>query len=329
MAGAQKISMHSTVSYQSALNHRTSRHIVQTEKVIQQNLTKLETMKMLQTRKRSRTSDHNNAKSPDTDICGPVEGQRLVPGKSKVEYEAEVKKAKVESSSESWTCSSEDELYDVTYQVSNSRANLNSKYRELYKLGSGGSGSVFAGLRLEDAFSVAIKYIPRKNVYYKKVVQKGVEYNLIDEVALMVKLVNCPAMVPMLDCYEFPEEVVIVMERPYPALDLLYYKDARLGELKEQDAKLILRQLLEASIQMHRDLKLENVLVELAHGFPRARVIDFGCGCLVKEGTYTDFAGPVRYASPEMYFAREYRAKPTTVYHLGTLLYDLFHHSGL
>uniref|UniRef100_A0A3B3Z613 non-specific serine/threonine protein kinase n=1 Tax=Periophthalmus magnuspinnatus TaxID=409849 RepID=A0A3B3Z613_9GOBI len=94
-----------------------------------------------------------------------------------------------------------------------------SKYRELDILGSGGFGSVFAGVRLDDAYNVAIKHIPRE--------KDGVEYNLINEVALMVKVSqgNCPATISLLDCYELPEEVILVMERPVPSMDLYDYKE--------------------------------------------------------------------------------------------------------
>ncbi|XP_072315322.1 serine/threonine-protein kinase pim-1-like [Eucyclogobius newberryi] len=195
-----------------------------------------------------------------------------------------------------------------------------------------GYGSVFEGVRLEDRFRVAIKHIACDKVNHTKVVQNGVEYNLIEEVALMVKVAHCPAVVPLLDCYEFPEEVVIVMERPYPALDLLEYKKARGGVLKEKDAKRILRQLVEASIQMHksgvfhRNLNLKNVLVEIGDRSHKAMIIDFGCGCLATEGTYTAYAGTLRYVPPEMYSSKVYRAEPTTVYHLGAILHDLLYH---
>lgn len=59
-----------------------------------------------------------------------------------------------------------------------------------------------------------------------------------------------------------------------------------------------MKQLVGAANQMHaagvfhRDLKLENILVEFHEGqsVPRLRVIDFGCGCLVRSG-YQSYSG--------------------------------------
>uniref|UniRef100_A0A3B4A7Y6 non-specific serine/threonine protein kinase n=1 Tax=Periophthalmus magnuspinnatus TaxID=409849 RepID=A0A3B4A7Y6_9GOBI len=208
------------------------------------------------------------------------------------------------------------------------RADFESKYRELHKLGSGGFGSVFAGERLDDACNVAIKHIPWE--------KNGVEHQLINEVAIMVKVSqgNCPAVVSLLDCYELPEEVILVMERPVPSMDLHDYKEFHGGVLEEEEAKVILRQMVEASIQMHnsnvfhRDLKLKNILVETDHSYPKVRVIDFGCGCLVKEGPYNYYSGTFSKAPPEWHSSKGYSAEPTTVFHLGALLYSLLHRTS-
>ncbi len=59
----------------------------------------------------------------------------------------------------------------------------------------------------------------------------------------------------------------------------------------------IMKQLVEAAIKMqsagvfHRDIKTENVLVETHSDGPRVRIIDFGCGCLIREKPFRRFAG--------------------------------------
>lgn len=62
---------------------------------------------------------------------------------------------------------------------------------------------------------------------------------------------------------------------------------------------MILRQLVDAAIDMHakgvfhRDIKLQNVLVQFDSGVPRVRLIDFGCGSFSTEMSYTSFRGMI------------------------------------
>ena len=125
-----------------------------------------------------------------------------------------------------------------------------------------------------------------------------------------------------------------------------------------------MKQLVEAAIDMHsrkifhRDLKLENILIQTTSEGPRVRIIDFGCGAVVGNDPYHSFAGTVllllfihllisgvisrtsqpvphplspyvlhtgtfEFAPPEFYLTQSYEALPTTVWQLGTLLFDL------
>lgn len=64
-------------------------------------------------------------------------------------------------------------------------------------------------------------------------------------------------------------------------------------------SQLILRQLVNAAKELHynqcifhRDIKLENILLETTSGVPRVRIIDFGLGCFAQINTlYENFRG--------------------------------------
>ena len=43
----------------------------------------------------------------------------------------------------------------------------------------------------------------------------------------------------------------------------------------------------------HRDIKLENILIETASNVPCARLIDFGCSRLVKDEPYYNYSGMI------------------------------------
>ncbi|XP_069389422.1 serine/threonine-protein kinase pim-2-like isoform X2 [Paralichthys olivaceus] len=73
----------------------------------------------------------------------------------------------------------------------------------------------------------------------------------------------------------------------------------------------------------HRDLKLENILIQTTSDGPRVRIIDFGCGCYAKDGPYHSFSGTSAFAPPELFSTYSYEAVPTTVWQLGAVLFEL------
>ncbi|XP_060941178.1 serine/threonine-protein kinase pim-1-like [Limanda limanda] len=222
-------------------------------------------------------------------------------------------------------------------EMKNPRVELKAKYLELGQLGGGGCGTVFAGFRKADLVPVAIKHIPQENLLSKQVCLNG--KMLPTEVAVMLKLtaekngfVGTSAPVSLLDWYDLGLELVVVMERPVPAIDLSTYIKHKKGSLQDEKAKTIMKQLVDAAIGLeqngvfHRDIKPENILIETGQSVPRVRLIDFGLSCLVKEGSfYSVFFGTERYATPEYCSSSVYRAGPSTVWQLGTVMYEMLH----
>ncbi|XP_049896958.1 serine/threonine-protein kinase pim-1-like [Epinephelus moara] len=218
--------------------------------------------------------------------------------------------------------------------VSSSRANFEAKYLQLHKLGEGGFGSVYAGVRNSDSLPVAIKRIPKARVKYRQVIINGMSHSLPLEAVLMMKVASGPhlvgqsAAVTLLDWYDLDQEILLVMERPVPSMDLLDYVNS-CDSLTEDQAKNIMKQLVEACIKMHsvgvfhRDIKTDNVLIETSSDVPRVRIIDFGCGCLIENEPCRVFAGTFAYVPPEYLRHRTYEAGPTTVWQLGALLHDM------
>uniref|UniRef100_A0A3Q2YGL5 non-specific serine/threonine protein kinase n=1 Tax=Hippocampus comes TaxID=109280 RepID=A0A3Q2YGL5_HIPCM len=158
------------------------------------------------------------------------------------------------------------------------------------KIGEGGFGSVYAGYRKADSFP---------NI-------KGRKHDVPVEALLMLQA-SCikdadghSAVVSLLDKYDLDQE---------------------------------LAKLVDAAIKMHavnvfhRDLKPGNILLEATYGVPRVRVIDFGFSAsgsvLYLTAHHCFVLGTLSYAPPEFVLRGTYRAGPTTVWHLGAMLFEL------
>ncbi|XP_068035334.1 serine/threonine-protein kinase pim-1-like [Anomalospiza imberbis] len=140
------------------------------------------------------------------------------------------------------------------------------------------------------------------------------------------KVVHTGSDLKLLEWLELPNDILIVLERPEHSQDLHNFIRAR-GYLSEEVARDLFRQVLEAVQHctscgvLHRDIKPQNILVDLATG--QAKLIDFGCGTYLQDTAYTRFAGTRSYRPPEWTHFRFYYGKPATIWSLGILLHQM------
>ncbi|XP_076022372.1 serine/threonine-protein kinase pim-2-like [Genypterus blacodes] len=213
-----------------------------------------------------------------------------------------------------------------------------AKYEEECVLGEGGYGEVYAGYRKHDNLPVAIKHIDLSNVTWSPVCVSGqqqvpLEVALLSMVGPGSESVGSSAAVSLIDFFELERELILIMERPVPSVNLLMYTRfmGSSGFLQENNAKVLMKQLLAAFIDIHskgvfhRDIKPENILVQTGSDGPRIRVIDFGCGDVLKLESYSDCKGTLDYLPPEYFRCHRYEAGPTTVWQLGILLFFMLH----
>ncbi|KAK3530239.1 hypothetical protein QTP86_020129, partial [Hemibagrus guttatus] len=209
-----------------------------------------------------------------------------------------------------------------------------NRYAVGHLLGKGGNGSVFAGVRRSDGKKVALKFV-RKSVNDKYITVPGGTRRLPVEVALMelvCKPPHFPFVIELLEWFETPVGFIIVLERPYPCVDL--YKFCRHVALSEAMAKIIMQQVIQAALHcrergvFHRDIKEENILINTQT--LEVKLIDFGCGDLHKDTPYNEYCGtcnsemstPICYP-PEWISSRMCEAESATVWTLGVLLYSM------
>ncbi|XP_070817005.1 serine/threonine-protein kinase pim-2-like [Chaetodon trifascialis] len=210
-----------------------------------------------------------------------------------------------------------------------------AKYKQLRKvLGQGGFGSVFAGLRRDDKLPVAIKRISQYSVERALMILDGKIRQVPLEVALMLQVKpaagKTSAAVALLDWYDLDCELILILERPVPCMNLNEYTDLR-KYMPEHEVKIIVKQLINALIEIHsrgvfhRDIKPQNILIETGFDVPRVRIIDFGCGTYLKKGQYSRFKGTWQFIPPEWYRFKCYRAEQMTVWQLGVVVFMILH----
>lgn len=110
----------------------------------------------------------------------------------------------------------------------------------------------------------------------------------------------CSYVLMLLEWFEEPERFILVLERPYPCMDLFDFTEELGGRVDECVARAIMLQVVLAVRHcrdrgvLHRDVKAENLLVQTDN--LRIKLIDFGCGDLLRESTYRDYSGGMEYS---------------------------------
>ncbi|XP_053703121.1 serine/threonine-protein kinase pim-1-like isoform X2 [Synchiropus splendidus] len=211
-------------------------------------------------------------------------------------------------------------------------AAFQEKYHEYDLLGEGGCGCVFAGFRRADNLPVAIKHISRQNHICTHFDENG--KLVFSEVAIMARVASKKSScVALLDWYLLEHELILVMERPVPSMDLFMYINTKCKRpMTEGMAKVIMKQLVTAAVGLakkgvyHRDIKTENVLMETNSDSPRIHLIDFGFSVLAeKNASYDVFYGTAEHLPPEWYTQGSYRVESLTVWQIGVVLFEILH----
>ena len=152
---------------------------------------------------------------------------------------------------------------------------------------------MYAGVRVLDGAPVAIKHVAKNKVTdWTTLVGRKVPM----ELKLLHSVQSVEGVIKLLDFYERNDSFIYVMERPSDCKDMFDFITEK-KYLEESLARNFFRQIVSTVLAchskgvIHRDIKDENILVDLITG--KLKLIDFGSGAVLKEEgeVYTDFDG--------------------------------------
>ncbi|KAI3423913.1 hypothetical protein D9Q98_009747 [Chlorella vulgaris] len=187
-------------------------------------------------------------------------------------------------------------------------------------LGKGGFCSVRKALHELTGQPVACKIIEKSKLKDPK------DRDRVDrECRVMRNLSNHTTVARLYEYVETQDHVYLMMEEAARGSLLDYVRERK--RLPEEEAVQIFQQLLH-SLQfchrkdvVHRDIKLENILIDAAG---RMKLIDFGlCGYYVAGKRLRCHCGSPSYAAPEIVARKDYLGPPVDVWSLGIVLFAM------
>ncbi|XP_032767306.1 sperm motility kinase 2B-like [Rattus rattus] len=208
---------------------------------------------------------------------------------------------------------SEEESERLPSESSSYTESFHSQYMILNTIGHGGYATVKLALHRLTGTPVAVKILIKKEHWCHPVTS---------EVDIMMRI-HHPNIISLFQVIETKKKIYLIMELAEGKQ--LYHRILEAGQLQEDEARGIFRQLLSAMGYchargiVHRDLKPDNIMIDTRG---RIKIIDFGLATHVRPGQMLRYhCGTYAFAAPEMLLGKLYEGPKVDVWTLGVVLY--------
>lgn len=193
-------------------------------------------------------------------------------------------------------------------------------------MGSGGCGTVRMIHNIKTLEKFAMKTIKKET---NPMVQVKNNNKILNEVNIMRQMSHFHVL-KMMDFYETPERVIIIMELMEGG-DLLHRitkYDPNRKYLTEDDARFFFLQACRAlkylhdTYVTHRDIKPDNILLSSNSPDAVLKICDFGLSKVVAMESMKTICGTQLYVAPEVLFGGKYTNK-VDIWSMGCMLYAM------
>jgi calcium-dependent protein kinase len=207
---------------------------------------------------------------------------------------------------------------------------FDEKYELVQKVGEGNFGEVFCAKGKESEDERAVKVLAKSLINEEEIL-------IIQNEIKILRSVDHPNILKLYEVFEDDEtyQIVTDMMRGGSLADELEEKgtEERFGTLTEKDAAILMRQLLSCinychhNKIVHRDVKTENMMLQVDKALDHMKVIDFGLSTFFYDENprFIDMCGTPDYMAPQV-INEDYGPK-CDIWSCGVVLFEVL--SGL
>jgi len=192
-------------------------------------------------------------------------------------------------------------------------------------IGEGCDSKVVKGTNQKTGQLAAIKLVNIRELARKENKSLNHIRERITREARILQGLDHPNIVKLYDYYEHDGKIAIVMEFVERGELLSYIGPEGAPETEVRDVFVQILEALEYCHQhqvVHRDLKLENLLVDKNYNI---KILDFGFSNFISSDSFRmkTLCGTLMYLAPEIFLGKQYNGPPVDVWALGVILYAM------